>query len=88
MSDVALRIEVMIESYRQDSGHLPAGLILGPPEYRALCDRAKRSPDFLRQSTVGEGLITEYKGFPVFVKEMPGIDLMIQYQEAFHAAYR
>lgn len=88
MRDVSFLIEVMIESYYQESGRKPAGIILGPAEYRDLCNRVRRGPDFLKQAAVGEVLITEYKGYPVYVKEMPGIDLMIPYQEAFNAAYR
>lgn len=88
MRDVSFMIEVMIETYYQESGRKPAGIILGPREYRELCDRVKRGPDFLKQAAVGEVLVTEYKGFPVYVKEMPGIDLLISYQEAFSAAYR
>lgn len=88
MRDIALIIEVMIETYQQESGRKPAGIILGPSDYRELCNRVKRSPDFLKQASVGEVLVTEYKGFPVYVKELPGIELMIPYQEAFSAAYR
>lgn len=88
MQDTAFLIEVMIESYHQESGRKPAGIILGPAQYRDLCNRVRRSPDFLKQATIGEILVTEYKGFPVYVKELPGIDLMIPYQEAFSAAYR
>ncbi len=83
-------IEVMIETYQQESGgKRPAGLLLGPSEYRELCNQAKRSPDYLKEASVGnEAMVTEYKGFPVYVKELPGIELMINYQEAFSNAYR
>lgn len=88
MRDIALIIEVMIETYQQDSGRKPAGIVMGPGEYRELCARVRRSPDFLKQAAVGEVLITEYKGFPIHVKELPGLDLVITPQEAFSAAYR
>lgn len=88
MSDVAFLIEVMIESYHQESGKKPAGIILGPPQYRELCYKIKSQASYLRDAHVDEVLLTEYKGFPVYVKELPGIDLMLSYQEAFSAAYR
>lgn len=88
MRDVAFLIEVMIEDYYKDSGRKPAGIILGPGEYRTLCNQVTSSAGFLKDAAVSDGPITEYKGFPVFVKELPGIDLMIDYREAFHAAYR
>lgn len=91
MSNVAFKIEVLIETFQQDSdGKKPAGIVVGPREYRELCYLAQKAPGYLRDAQVqGElPLITEYKGFPLYVKEMPGIDLMISYQEAFHAAYR
>ena len=91
MLDVAFTIEVMIETYRQESGKMPAGILLGPREYRDLCDRVRRSSGFVRQEHVHDkhaALITEYKGFPVYVKELPGIELLLPYQEAFSAAYR
>lgn len=90
MSDVTFKIEVMIETFYQESGHKPVGVILGPKEYRDLCYWTQKAPGYLKDAQVqGEApLVTEYKGFPVFVKELPGIDLMISHQEAFHAAYR
>lgn len=89
MNEVAFKIEVMIETFQQDTdGKKPAGIILGPKEYRDLCHWVKNSAGYLKQAHVDEVLVTEYKGFPVYVKELPGIDLMISYQEAFHAAYR
>lgn len=88
MRDVVFTIEVLIETYYQDAGKKPAGLVLGPAEYRDLCNRAKRAPDFLKQAAVGEVLITEYKGFPLYVKELPGVDILIPFQEAFSHAYR
>lgn len=87
MRDVAFIIDVMIETYCQDSGIKPAGILLGPKEYRDLCNRTKSSSTILRQAQVQE-IVTEYKGYPVFVKELPGIELMLNYKEAFHAAYR
>lgn len=88
MTNVTFTIEVMIETYQQDSGRKPAGILLGPAEYRELCSQVKHKPDFLKQAAVDGVLVTEYKGFPVYVKELPGIELMIGYQEAFSAAYR
>ena len=88
MRDVCFAIEVMIETFYQESGHKPAGILIGPPEYRELCNRVKQSAGYLKQAQVEEALVTEYKGFPVYVKELPGLELMITYQEAFHAAYR
>lgn len=88
MRDLAFVIEVMIEEYNRDSGRKPAGILLGPSEYRELCNRVLRTSDYLRQAQVNEILITEYKGYPVYVKELPGIELMLTYQEAFSAAYR
>lgn len=88
MHNIAFLIEVMIETYYQESGRRPAGIILGPPQYRQLCAQVQTSPDYLKQAAVEGAPLTEYKGFPLFVKELPGIDLMIPYQEAFSAAYR
>ena len=88
MQDVAFLIEIMIEDYYKDSGRKPAGIILGPPQYRDLCNQVAHSKEFLKDAAVQDGPVTEYKGFPVFVKELPGIDLMISYKEAFSAAYR
>ena len=88
MKDVAFTIETLIETYYQDSGKKPVGIVLGPAEYRNLCNRVKRSPDFLKQAAVGEVLIIEYKGFPLYVKELPGVDILISFKEAFSYAYR
>lgn len=88
MQDVAFLIEVMVESYYQESGRKPAGIILGPAQYRELCNQMRRKADFLKDAAVDGVLITEFRGFPVFVKELPGIDLMITHQEAFSVAYR
>ena len=88
MQDVAYLIEIMIETYYQDSGRKPAGIILGPPQYRDLCQQMSHKIGFLKEAAVDGAPLTEYKGFPIFVKELPGIDLVIPYQEAFHAAYR
>lgn len=88
MQDVAYLIEVMIETYYQDSGRKPAGIVLGPAQYRDLCNQMSHKVGFLKESTVDNAPLTEYKGFPIFVKELPGIDLLIPYQEAFSVAYR
>lgn len=88
MQDVAYLIEIMIEDYYRDAGRKPAGIIVGPTEYRTLCNQMSHKVGFLKETAVENALLTEYKGFPLFVKELPGIDLLIPYQEAFSVAYR
>lgn len=88
LQDVAYLIEIMIETYYQDSGKKPAGIVLGPPQYRELCDQMSKRIESLKETAVEGAPLTDYKGFPVFVKELPGIDLIIPYHEAFNVAYR
>jgi hypothetical protein len=82
MRNVVETIEFMIMDYYQENNKKPAGLILGPTEYVNLCEIVKRNAPHLKDARVNGLLITEYRGFPVFVKEMPGVDIMIGYEEA------
>ncbi len=75
-------IEEMVEDYYAENGRKPAGIILGPKEYLALCEILK-DQKVMRDAKVGSLMVTEYRGYPVYVKEMPGVDIMIPFTEAF-----
>jgi hypothetical protein len=79
-------IQEMIETYRADSGKNPAAILLGPKEYRELCNHCNSK--LRKDDTTPLGLITEFMGYPVYVKELPGVELMLDYREAFSASYR
>jgi hypothetical protein len=79
-------IQEMIETYQQDSGKNPAGLALGPREYRELCYYCNSSMKFQQENPTG--MVTHFMGYPVYLKELPGVDLILGYQEAFNASYR
>lgn len=74
-------LEQMIDTYRSDTGKKPAGILLGPAHYKALCNLCKQEGPVRLENPLG--LVTQFKGYPVYLKELPGIELMLEYQEAF-----
>lgn len=88
MNRVAIAIEVVILDYQHDSGKHPAGILLGPLEYRELCYFVNQNSKHMKDAQVEEGLVVQYLGYPVYLKELPGVELMLSYQEAFNASYR
>lgn len=75
-------IEIMLHEYRTESGgKKPAGILLGPQEYVQLCDYVMRKKNTLKNTLVFGTLVTEFLGYPVYVKELPGLDLMIPYTD-------
>lgn len=75
-------IEIMLDDYRTDSGgKKPAGILVGPQEYVQLCDYVMRKKDTLKETLVFGTLVTEFLGYTVYVKELPGVDLIIPYTD-------
>lgn len=88
MNSVAFIIEVMVEDYYRENGRKPAGILLGPPEYRQVCHFVKENEGHLKDTLVNGILVTQFRGFPIFLKEMPGVELMLNFEEAFQEAYK
>ena len=74
-------IEFLVEEYYREFRKKPVGIVLGPDQYLELCEYLQRTDPALIQARVNQVIITEYRGYPVYVKEMPGIDLIIPYTE-------
>lgn len=83
MIKVVETIEILLDDFFTDMGKAPAAIILGPKEYLELCEYCSRQERGMQDAKVGGALVTEYRGFMVFVKELPGIDLMIAHTD-FH----
>ena len=79
-------IQEMIDTYRADSGKKPAGILLGPKEYRELCYYCNNNLKYQNENPLGA--VTNFMGYPVYLKELPGCELMLSYEEAFSASYR
>jgi len=76
--DVAHYIEQIIDEFRSEYNIKPAGVLLGPPEYRMLCQYAKTSSKYsVLQSCFVAGMLTSYLDFPIYVKEISGVELII-----------
>lgn len=74
-------IEILLDDYRTDTGKKPAGILVGPQEYVQLCDYVIRKKSTLKNTLVFGTLVTEFLGYPVYVKELPGVELMIPYTD-------
>jgi hypothetical protein len=75
--NVIENIYIIVDDYQKDTNKRPAALILGPREYRYLCDYVSRNNAAMKDAQVFGNLVTEFIGLPVYLKELPGIDLMI-----------
>lgn len=82
MGQVTETIELLIDEYRLETGRKPAGLLLGPLEYLDLCDYVARTQKAMKDASVFGNFVTQFKGYPVYVKELPGIELMISHLDA------
>ena len=72
-------IEMMITTYIEETHKKPAAVLVGPREYVALCEYAKRTQPEMKNARVENVYITEFQGLQLYVKEMPGVELMISY---------
>lgn len=79
-------IETMISTYIEDTSKKPAAVIVGPKEYIALCEYMRKTQPELKDARVGNVYITDFQGVNLYVKEMPGVDLMIAYQSVWEYA--
>lgn len=82
MARVIEVIEEMLHDYHCDHLTKPVGLVLGKFEYLELCQYLRRMHPEMKDATIAGLLVSEYNGLPVFLKEMPGVDLLIPHNEA------
>jgi hypothetical protein len=81
MLNVIETVEVIIDDYYRETGLKPAGIILGPTEYLRLCKHLEAEE---REEKVSGFYLTYYRSIPLYVKEHPGIDIMIPYTQALN----
>ena len=79
-------LHILLGDFKKETGKAPKGFILGPKEYVQLAF-------LLSQKQYGHnppGIIwpTQYIGFPITLKEMPGIDLEIDHDYALVALHK
>lgn len=77
MVNVIESIHIIVDDYCRENKKKPAALVLGPKEYVQLCEYAMRKDPAMKDSRVYGNLVTEFIGIPVYLKELPGVDLMI-----------
>jgi len=76
-------LERLLSDYIQETGKKPAGLLVGPEEYMLLCKYVSMKDSHMKDAMVESLYISEFQGMMVFLKELPGIELMIPYQEVW-----
>lgn len=77
MVNVIETIHIIVDDYCRENQKRPAAIVLGPREYVVLCEYVMRNDPALKQAAVFGSLVTEFLQIPVYLKELPGIDLMI-----------
>lgn len=82
MTSIHESIQLLLHDFRSQTGKKPGGIVLGPMEYLQLCEYVTRSQPHLQDAMVQDILVTQYGEYPIFVKEMPGVDLLIPYADA------
>lgn len=82
MGRVTETIELLVEEYRAEHGRKAAGVLLGPLEYLELCDYVARTQKAMKDASVFGTFVTQFKNYPIYVKELPGIELMISHLDA------
>lgn len=81
MLEIIQRIETLIQDYQKDSNKRPGALVLGPKEYFGLCEFMKKADKKNADQRVGGIIVTEYRQIPIYLKEMPGIDIIIPHMD-------
>lgn len=77
MTKVVEIIDLLIDDFRSEHGRKPSGVVLGPIDYLELCEYFARTNKAMKDASIFGNLITEFRGYPIHVKETNGIELLI-----------
>lgn len=81
---IAKVLDALISDYCKDNLKKPIAIVLGPYEYIALCEHLQGSTMTIRDPLILGTFITEYNGYEVLLKELPGIDLIVSPTDVYN----